>query len=112
MLLALAIVIADLAQPLLLPWRPKFVGALGGAAIYTLVALGAWRGWRPTAWLAALMPVVPLTTLGLHLAGVELPAQPDGAMVAILALQLAVALRAGARLRVRPAATTGRSAPQ
>lgn len=87
----IAIVVADLAQPATLPWRPKFYAALGGAAIYATCAWGIARHWRPALWVVIAMPVIPVTVLVLHVAGVAVPASPDAAMVAVLVLQLAAA---------------------
>ncbi len=87
----LAIVLSDLAQPLMLEWRPKFAAAIAGAALYAGCALGVVQGWAPALWVVRLMPIVPLTTLGLWAAGVDVPAQPDAGMLWVLGLQLVAA---------------------
>ena len=96
---ATVVAIADLAQPLLLPWRPKFVGSIAGSLIYMSVAFGVMHGARWALWLAALVPIVPTTLIGLHLAGVELPTPPDTGMVSILVVQLVIAALAMRLLR-------------
>ena len=102
---ALGIATLDLAQVLLLDWRPKHVGALGGAAIYLLVAWGVSRDRRAAAIVAAGMPVIPLSVLALWATGAQVPVAPDGPMLRILALQLLAAVLAVAWLRAvsRPA---------
>lgn len=96
---ALAIATLDLAQVLLLDWRPKHVGALGGAAIYLLVALGVAKGWRAAAFVAAGMPVIPLSVLVAWAAGAAVPVTPDAPMLGILGLQLLASALALALLR-------------
>jgi len=70
----------------LLDWRPRFVGALGGAAIYAAVAVGAWNRVRAAAWVAAMMPIVPLLAIAAWSTGISEVA-PEAAMVSILVVQ-------------------------
>lgn len=93
---ACALIVAlDWMQPLLLDWRPKFVGALLGGLLYLVAALGIARGVRVLALVVAAVPVVPLSTLALWAAGVSLPVQPDGPMLVVLSVQLVAAVAAG-----------------
>lgn len=87
--LALVVVVADLAQPLVLPWEDRFWAAFAGAGVYALVAAGAWRAWRWTMWVAMAMPVVPLATLLGWALGMPVPVAPNPWMVGIAAVQLA-----------------------
>lgn len=82
---------ADVAQPLLLPWVPKMWGAIAGGVVYGCLAVTLALGWRWPAWIAVAMPAVPLTVLFLGAAGVALPVEPDRAMVLVLGLQLLAA---------------------
>lgn len=100
LLIASSLVIAaDLAQPLLQPWAPRHLGAVAGAAIYATIAVGAVRGWRPTAWLAVGMPLVPASVLTGWALGAPVPVVPDWPMVGVALLQVGVALAAVRVLR-------------
>jgi hypothetical protein len=90
---------SDLVQVVVVPWKPKHWGAVGGIALYALLAVGAARGWRPALVLAVAMPLVPLTVLALWAAGVGLPVAPDAAMVGILAFQVGAATASAVALR-------------
>ena len=85
------IAVADLVQPLVLPWAPKLVGAILGGLFYASAAVLIHRSVRPMGFAVAALPVIPLTVLALTALGVALPVDPDSAMVGILALQLAAA---------------------
>lgn len=98
-LAALVVAAADLAQPLLLDWRPKFVGSIGGAMLYSVIAWGVLRDARWALWMAAALPAVPSGVICLHLLGVSLPTPPDFPMVAILVVQVGIAAVAVMRLR-------------
>lgn len=89
----------DVIQPLFLEWRPKFVGALGGAVIYSAIALLVWRGRRWPLYIAGLMPIIPSVTLVLYVSGASLPVQPDAWMLGIYGLQLAASASAILALR-------------
>lgn len=98
------IVLADLAQPATQPWQPRFLAALGGAAIYALAGWGVWRGHRAALALVVGMPLVPVATLTLWAMGVDVPVAPHAAMVGIAALQVAAgAVALVAWRRPRPA---------
>lgn len=97
-----AIATADVAQVLLLDWRPKHVGALGGAALYLLLGWGIGTDRRWAGIVVAAMPLIPLTVLGLSAAGAPLPLAPDAAMIGILGLQLLAAGLAIRWLRMLP----------
>jgi hypothetical protein len=92
-----SITACDLAQPAILDWRSKFLGAVGGAAIYTLVAGGAVAHKRWSVVIAVAMPIIPIATLLLWTAGWA-PVEPDAWMVVILGLQLVAAGIARAEL--------------
>ncbi len=97
--LAVAVAAADLAQVLLLAWRPKHWGAIGGAVLYAALALGIGRGHRAPLVVVAAMPALPLTILALSAAGAPLPVAPDAGMVGVLALQLMASAAAVAAWR-------------
>lgn len=97
-----AIVACDLAQPMLLAWRPKFWGALGGAAIYALCAAGVARDVPAARLVVVAMPVIPIGVLGLWATGLATSVQPDAPMVGVLALQLCAAALAAATPRRAP----------
>lgn len=87
--LALAIVVADLVQ---IPLLGKGWGPLGGAAVYGLVAFGLARDVRVAWGVALAMPVVPTAVLS-GLLGPAIRARfVDGAMWAVYAVQLVLAL--------------------
>ena len=96
------IALADALQPVLLDWRPKFVGALLGAIFYAVCAVAIGRGVRGMAWGVLLLPVVPSSLLGLWAAGVQVPVEPDAMMVAVWVLQLVAAGLAAAWLHRPP----------
>lgn len=85
--LCAAVALCDLGQPLVLPWVPKMWGALAGGVIYAALAGAVWTGVRWPAWIAVVMPLVPLTVLVLSEAGVALPVVPDDATKAVLVVQ-------------------------
>ncbi|MCB9697135.1 MAG: hypothetical protein H6738_10180 [Alphaproteobacteria bacterium] len=90
--LAWTVAAMDLAQVLLLDWRPKHWGALAGAGLYVLLGVGALRGVPAALLILAAMPLVPLTTLALWAGGVALPVEPDAGMIGVLVVQLGTAL--------------------
>lgn len=92
---------ADLSQPLLMDWIPKHWGALGGGLFYLTTGALLLRDVRPAAWAVVALPAIPVTVLALWAAGVSVPVQPDGLMVAILVLQLTAAALCAAWLRQR-----------
>jgi hypothetical protein len=94
----------DLLQVLILDWRPKHVGALGGAALYLALGLAIRADRRWAAAVVAAMPVVPISVLALSAAGAPLPVAPDAPMIAVLAVQLAAAGLAIGWLRTSRAA--------
>ncbi|MCB9665105.1 MAG: hypothetical protein H6732_13405 [Alphaproteobacteria bacterium] len=87
--LVLLVVLADLAQPLLLPWEPRFVAALGGAAIYGAAAAGLVAGARWPLAVVGLMPLIPWGALLAWSLGAPLPLDPSAWMVGIAGVQLA-----------------------
>lgn len=90
LLLGICVLIAglDLAQPLLLSWVPKHLGAVMGGLLYLGAAAGIRASWWPASLVVALLPVVPVTVLTLWSAGLPLPVEPDRPMVGIAVLQL------------------------
>ncbi len=105
--LCLLVACADFAQPLLLDWRPKFVGALLGGALYLAASLSMGRGVRLLAYVVAVMPLVPVTVLSLFALGVPLPVAPDVAMVVVLVGQLGAAAACISWLRAGRAGSLG-----
>lgn len=101
--IALAIVVADLAQVV---WIGKGLAALGGAALYGLVAVGLLRDEPRVWWIALLLPVLPTTILS-GLAGPTIYANAvDTGMLCVYSLQLALALLAALHLFRRSAPPT------
>ncbi|MCB9676879.1 MAG: hypothetical protein H6737_17320 [Alphaproteobacteria bacterium] len=93
---AIAIAVADLAQVV---WLGKGLGAIGGAVIYTGVAVGALRGVRLALWVGLMMPVIPLSVFA-GLAGAQArETLVDTGMIAVFTLQVTVAVLAAATLR-------------
>jgi hypothetical protein len=93
------VALCDAVQPLVLEWKPKLWGAMGGALLYAVIAMGAWRERRAAAVAAMVVPVLPISILAATLAGVEVPARPDAAMIGILAIQLVAATLGAVALR-------------
>ncbi len=84
------IAVLDAMQPLLLPWRPKFVATIAGAVLYfALSTLIATKGHRVALAITALMPIVPLCAVVGRLVGLNFPVDP--AMLAIFACQVLAA---------------------
>jgi hypothetical protein len=96
--LAGLVAVLDLVQVLVLAWRPKHWGALGGMVLYGTLAVLVARGSRPALIVVAVMPLVPLSVLVGTAMGLPLPVAPDAAMSGILAVQIAAASAATARL--------------
>lgn len=95
---ALVVAGADLAQPLLLSWRPKFIAALCGALLYSALAWAVLRyQHRVALWVLMLMPLVPFGTLTAVTLGASFPV--DDKMLAIAAFQLLAGLSAACALR-------------
>lgn len=92
----LVIVLADLAQPVMLPWRSKFLGALAGAALYGVCAVGVVLHRRWPLVVITCLPLIPIGVLVLAGLGVA-PVQPDAPMLGVLLLQV---LAAGLSLRL------------
>lgn len=97
--LAWTVAAMDLAQVLLLEWRPKHWGSLLGAAMYVLLGLGALRGVPAALLILAAMPLVPLTTLALQAGGVSLAIEPDAGMIGVMVVQLAASLASVSAIR-------------
>lgn len=93
------IVLADWAQPLVWPWEPRFVAAIAGGLLYAVAGGAIYAEKRAALWLVALMPVVPLGTLGLSGAGVATLVEPSVPMVGIAGLQVVAAVLAVGLLR-------------
>lgn len=97
--LCLLVALADLAQPLVLDWVPKFYGAIAGGLLYLLAAVTIARGVRPLAFVVVAMPLIPVSVLLLTVAGVPLPVTPDAAMLVVMVGQLGAAATALVWLR-------------
>ena len=98
------VIVFDLAQVLLLPWKDKHVGALLGAVLYFFLALTVLR-FKAARWVAALMPIVPsavlLSTYGPAPLSGMVPMKGDLYTALVLVGQLVVAAWA-LRLLRRP----------
>lgn len=103
---AVTIAVADLAQVVLLDWRPKHWGSLGGAALYIGVAVGAVAGLSAADVVALAIPLIPITLLSAWALGLPVPVAPDRAMVLILIVQLSAAGFGALRLQQRRAAAS------
>jgi hypothetical protein len=90
-LLAGLVAALDLAQVAVGPWRPRLWGALGGAAVYLAIAGFADR--RAAWWVGACMPIVPIAALASG------AVSPEAPMLAVFAVQLALAAVATRLLR-------------
>jgi hypothetical protein len=95
----LAVGLAHLVQPVLLPWRGKFWLALPGAVLYGCCAVGAWREHCSVLPVTAVGPVLggALIAFGPWLSGVGLAPSglaPDAPQLAVGALQFPAAVLA------------------
>ena len=91
--LVLCVALAHLAQPMLLPWRAKFVMAIPGAVLYFVTSWALFHERRWALWVCVVAPVVG----GLVIAGagalevldlVHSGLRPDLGQLAVGALQI------------------------